>query len=603
MSAAEADVHRTLEYAHLHRYAIACLPIGLLVCLWGLYLLTPLDGSGVSSHDRPVAWLILVGGASLAVFALLALRRPNRPALSLSAEGIVYWPISAQPIPWSEIQHVEVVKFVPRRQFFARTVTAIVVSKEFYERINGSYFGLADYVEEGPPVKIRILHFLVSASFNELHDAVVARWRALGDSTQRARRAAPPAAIDSVRAPRPGVSSLRLALSLTPLLGIALLLANQFGLWSTQAQREARHAARLDEQKWAEIRRVGDEARRRSEQLSKSMDDSWKASDAQMKRSSERQAARTTAAAASARPQPGGHRDAVLALAVAPDRRRFLSAGADRAVKLWETASSVAPRDLGVHKGIVRSVHFLSEGAAALAAGDDGEIILRALSDGRVLHVLRDPARGDVAALALSADGRRAVSVYGSSGGVVWSMTGRIMLHALESDRTRLQAVAISPDGGRAIGGGDDGMLRLWDIGSGKLLRTFGGHQGPVYGLTFTHGSTHAISAGGDSTLRLWDVETGNQIRSFAGHTDAVYGVAVSGGGRRILSGSLDRTARLWDIDSGNEIARFSGHMGPVYAVAFAGTETILTGSADRSIRSWKVDGRPVRVFGDGGVN
>lgn len=607
------DVNRTLEYAHLHRWAINLLPIGFLVCLFGLYMLTPMDGSQPSDTGR--AMLAVVFGLVIAVGALLALRREDKPALSLSVDGIACWPISEQPIPWYEIRGVETERFWTRRMIFERSVTVIIVSKDFYERINGSYFGFADYVVKGDPVRIRILHFDYSAPFRELHDAIIARWQAFGPlpAPEVARGATVPRvratalrdtarkALAAVTPSRPGVSPVRFWLSVTPLLGIIVLLANLVGFWSTQAQRDARHARALEAERWAESRRLSEEVEQRSRQLSKEMATSFARLNMPTRQSADLEPPQQRAAAQPQPVQEGGHREAVLALAVTPDGRSFVSAGGDRAVKVWDTARPAAPRNIGAHKSIVRSVHVIDDGAHVLSVGDDGEIVVRALSDGRTMQVFGEPGRGDVAALAVSADGRRAVSVYDKGGGDVWSLSSRIRLQALDSDGMRLQAIAISPDGRRALGGGADGMLRLWDMDSGNLVRSFGIPQGPlVYGVAFLPDGKRAVSAGGDATLRLWDIDSGAEIRSLTGHTNTVYSVAVSSDGKRILSGSLDRTARLWDADTGGEIARFGGHEGPVYSVAFT-KDGILTGSGDHSIRLWQATGgAPVRTFARG---
>jgi WD40 repeat protein len=37
--------------------------------------------------------------------------------------------------------------------------------------------------------------------------------------------------------------------------------------------------------------------------------------------------------------------------------------------------------------------------------------------------------------------------------------------------------VALSADGKRALSGSDDGTVKLWDVDSGKELKTFHGHR------------------------------------------------------------------------------------------------------------------------------
>ena len=40
--------------------------------------------------------------------------------------------------------------------------------------------------------------------------------------------------------------------------------------------------------------------------------------------------------------------------------------------------------------------------------------------------------------------------------------------------------MAVSADGRRAVSGGEDGTVRVWDLGSGAPLHTLTGHDGGV---------------------------------------------------------------------------------------------------------------------------
>jgi WD40 repeat protein len=155
----------------------------------------------------------------------------------------------------------------------------------------------------------------------------------------------------------------------------------------------------------------------------------------------------------------------------------------------------------------------------------------------------------------------------------VWRWVGYHLVHAGRKDDLRrlllnfdwlqatdaVYAVAMTPDGRRAVSASHDKTLRLWDLESDRPLRTLEGHTEWVKAVAVTPDGRRAVSASWDRTLRLWDLESGQTICTLEGHTDAVYAVAMMPDGRRAVSASHDKTLRLWDLGSGKEIAAFTG--------------------------------------------
>ena len=94
--------------------------------------------------------------------------------------------------------------------------------------------------------------------------------------------------------------------------------------------------------------------------------------------------------------------------------------------------------------------------------------------------------------------------------------------------------VALTADGRQAVSASYDKTLKVWDVESGGELRTLEGHSGSVYGVAVTADGRRAVSASWDNTLKVWDVESGRELRTLKGHSEPVSG---RGGERRTGSG------------------------------------------------------------------
>jgi NB-ARC domain/TIR domain/WD domain, G-beta repeat/APAF-1 helical domain len=160
-------------------------------------------------------------------------------------------------------------------------------------------------------------------------------------------------------------------------------------------------------------------------------------------------------------------------------------------------------------------------------------------------------------------------------------------------------AVALTPDGRRALSGSWDRTLRLWDLENGQTIRTLEGHTNSVWGVAITPDGRLAVSASRDQTLRLWDFETGQTIRTLEGHTGSVWAVAVTPDGRHAVSASGDRTLRLWDLESGQTIRRLEGHTEWIRAVAVTPDgRHAVSASEDRTLRLWDLsNGQSLRTL------
>jgi hypothetical protein len=197
-----------------------------------------------------------------------------------------------------------------------------------------------------------------------------------------------------------------------------------------------------------------------------------------------------------------------------------------------------------------------------------------------------------VRSLALSPDGKLALSGGQDQTLRLWDIATGRLLRTFEGHDAAINSVAFSPDGTRILSASDDRTVRLWETSTGKELSRLKGHLDRVRAVVFAPNGKRAMSAGQDRTLRWWDLDKGTEIRSFSGHTGPVLCVAISPDGKRALSGGIDGTLRLWDVATGEEKENRDAHRRGVLCVAFSPDgKYVASGGEDRTVRMWEVDG------------
>jgi WD40 repeat protein len=82
-----------------------------------------------------------------------------------------------------------------------------------------------------------------------------------------------------------------------------------------------------------------------------------------------------------------------------------------------------------------------------------------------------------------------------------------------------VEDLAITPDGRLAVSASWDKTLKVWDLTTGDCLHTLEGHTNRVPGVATTQDGRYAVSAAWDKTLKIWDLETGACLASFSGES------------------------------------------------------------------------------------
>jgi WD40 repeat protein/serine/threonine protein kinase len=291
-----------------------------------------------------------------------------------------------------------------------------------------------------------------------------------------------------------------------------------------------------------------------------------------------------------------GHVERVTAVAITPDGQFALSASNDKTLRLWVLdAEARRPRvalQVCRHQDLMELQMFRERFRRYLDRAESARRESKIATAYTFLALARAVPgyERDPEALALNAALSRNLQRE--------SLREGRLLRSLEGHEDYVTAVAITPDGRFAISGSRDKTVRLWALATGECLRTFKGHEGSVTCVAVTPDRHLVVSGGRDNTLRLWALATGECLKTFTGHEDYVMSVAITSDGRFAVSGSSDKTLRLWSLKTDDHLQLFEGLSLPIED-AYKSAE-LATNKSLRTFRGHKWDVDAVAVTLDG---
>jgi WD40 repeat protein len=164
-----------------------------------------------------------------------------------------------------------------------------------------------------------------------------------------------------------------------------------------------------------------------------------------------------------------GHAGPVLAVAFTPDGSRIVTAGADRAVKVWSARDGALARSLNHHLEVVNAIAFAPAPAGGSAppecATGSADRTLRVWQpeSGRMVRIVRKH-EGSILAVVWSPDGK---SIYTAGAeGVLRRVAADSdeIVGSWKAHEDWIQAIAMSPDGKTLATGDASGSVKLWVI-------------------------------------------------------------------------------------------------------------------------------------------
>lgn len=157
------------------------------------------------------------------------------------------------------------------------------------------------------------------------------------------------------------------------------------------------------------------------------------------------------------------HAGDVMAVAVCPDPKMFISGGCDSLCKLWDIRVGKCVQTFEGHSSDVNTVKVFPSGNAFASGSDDGSC---RLFDIRAMQELACFAQSNsvksVTSLDFSASGRFLFAGYDDFCCYAWDTVKNARVASLAGHGNRVSCLGVSADGMAVCTGSWDSLLKIW---------------------------------------------------------------------------------------------------------------------------------------------
>ncbi len=278
------------------------------------------------------------------------------------------------------------------------------------------------------------------------------------------------------------------------------------------------------------------------------------------------------------------HGSPVNFISISSDKKLVASCGADKLIKIWNSANATVVASLAGHAGPIVATAFSQDGSRLASVGNDG-LWLWELAGKRLLESIPLP-QAEPRGVGFAAEHL----AVGAADGTLRLLTPHLQ-QLIDAHQGGVSTIALTPDDTRIVSGGHDKTLKLWKLADGQPLATFAGPTDLLTSVAISPDSKRVVAGGLDKTLRIWPLPAAAVSQPLAASeqwqfSTPILSLSLASDGNRVAIAGADMVVRIWDIKLGRELERHTAHTAAIADVTFTPDGNgLLTASADKAAR------------------
>lgn len=289
-----------------------------------------------------------------------------------------------------------------------------------------------------------------------------------------------------------------------------------------------------------------------------------------------------------------GHAGPLLHVAFSPDGRRISSCGVNAAeatpcpIRVWDVRSGDELLRIPLPTNVFATA-WTPDGEQIISAGLDKAVRVWNSTTGEHLSAI-EKWETRVSDLAISRDGQLLACVAGPQVTVL-RLADRTPWFEIQSGSPFLSA-HFSPDGRWLAAAGGGGFISIWDCQARREVQALRTDE-TTYRVRFLPDSRRLACSmtARPYHIAVWDVPTGTRLVRMPLELNAPKALDCSPDGRRLASLGRDSLLRIWDVDAGMQVLMTRANDCVPNWVAFSPDgRTIATAGTDGLIQLWETE-------------
>jgi WD40 repeat protein len=290
-----------------------------------------------------------------------------------------------------------------------------------------------------------------------------------------------------------------------------------------------------------------------------------------------------------------GHSNPIYAVIAHPNKNLFYTAGNDKGIVEWDTATKKHNRVFNQVKSTVYALTIVVDFNLLIAGCNDGNMLFFDLDTTKLLETIA--VKGAVFDLKYVAHKNEILASTDSGQILIINPLERKIIHQFQSGNEKIRSIAYHEKLNLMATVSNDEWIRIYALDDYTFITQFKGHENGIGSVAFSNDGKYLITGGRDAHSKVWETQHWDLKHDFAAHLFAIYQIIIHPNLPFFATASRDKSIKIWRLEDFSLYKKLSvdkaqeGHLLSVNDICWsADGKKLFSVGDDKMVKIWKFD-------------